>query len=508
MRTRMMLLLAVTIFSIAFFAAAPVILAQVNGKANKVNYGVSATFSVNTVADTPDASPGDGLCADAAGACSLRAAISEANAFPGADTITLPPGTYTQTLAAPNDDANAGGDWDITSVITITGSGEFSCAIEAAASPVVASERVMNVRPGGELTLSRVTVRNGNFSGTMTADTRGAGIENLGVLTLVNVIVRDNQITASSGDPFGAGIYNAGTAMTLNSSAVTGNTVSRQTGGSAYGGGIASTSQTTITITNGYVGDNNAFANGGSAYGGGLYLEGRFDVNISAAVANNNCSGTSGTNGSGVSAISNAGAAVFNATGGNFRNNSGAGSAGGQGVGLYFATTGTATLTATLDGVSVKDNNGTSSGVGIGAALNGGDMTLNIFNSSITNNIGGVVGGGIFVTDAGPQSAGHATVNLTNTSISGNTANNSGGGLALQGSLTGANLNYVTIAGNNAGQGGGIFLAATGTVNMKNSIVGDNAGGTTPDIAGSFVSGDYNHIESTCGSCHNRHNDP
>ncbi len=49
----------------------------------------SELLVVTTVADTPDASPGDGLCADAGGACSLRAAVEEAEGLAGADTITF-----------------------------------------------------------------------------------------------------------------------------------------------------------------------------------------------------------------------------------------------------------------------------------------------------------------------------------------------------------------------------------------------------------------------------------
>ena len=39
-----------------------------------------ATFTVTSTADTPDANPADGVCGDASGACTLRAAISQANA--------------------------------------------------------------------------------------------------------------------------------------------------------------------------------------------------------------------------------------------------------------------------------------------------------------------------------------------------------------------------------------------------------------------------------------------
>ncbi len=44
---------------------------------------------VNSTSDTPDAVPGNGVCADAAGACTLRAAIEEANVRPGKDLITF-----------------------------------------------------------------------------------------------------------------------------------------------------------------------------------------------------------------------------------------------------------------------------------------------------------------------------------------------------------------------------------------------------------------------------------
>ena len=56
--------------------------------------GIQASFSVNTHTMDPDASPGNGICADSAGRCSLIAAVQEANALAGADTITIPAGTY------------------------------------------------------------------------------------------------------------------------------------------------------------------------------------------------------------------------------------------------------------------------------------------------------------------------------------------------------------------------------------------------------------------------------
>ncbi|MEM7273086.1 MAG: right-handed parallel beta-helix repeat-containing protein, partial [Actinomycetota bacterium] len=47
----------------------------------------ATTLTVDSTDDRPDANPGDGTCRTAAGTCSLRAAIDEANALAGPDTI-------------------------------------------------------------------------------------------------------------------------------------------------------------------------------------------------------------------------------------------------------------------------------------------------------------------------------------------------------------------------------------------------------------------------------------
>ena len=52
------------------------------------------TFVVTSTADTPDATPGNGICADSQGRCTLRAALTETNWQPGEDTIHFDlPGT-------------------------------------------------------------------------------------------------------------------------------------------------------------------------------------------------------------------------------------------------------------------------------------------------------------------------------------------------------------------------------------------------------------------------------
>jgi CSLREA domain-containing protein len=197
----------------------------------------AATFVVNTTLDTADVNPGDGVCSDGS-TCSLRAAISEANSLAGADAITLPAGVYTQSLSSGNDDANVGGDWDIAGDLTINGADADTTIVQAAAAPGTAHERVFDIR-SGTVTLNNLTVRNGNFSG-LSASALGAGIENFGNLTLDHCVVTDNRLTPGGG--IGAGVYNQGSALTLESTSVVSNINTSQLGGGNFGVGISSLS--------------------------------------------------------------------------------------------------------------------------------------------------------------------------------------------------------------------------------------------------------------------------
>src|SRR3979411_826381 len=82
----------------------------------------AASFTVNTQSDTKDVNPGDGLCADATGRCSLRAAINESNALPGfpPEIFTLPSGTYKLTL----------GELEILNSLDLNGAGSDSTFID------------------------------------------------------------------------------------------------------------------------------------------------------------------------------------------------------------------------------------------------------------------------------------------------------------------------------------------------------------------------------------------
>jgi CSLREA domain-containing protein len=58
----------------------------------------ASTFVVNSTGDGNDAAVGNGVCATSTNACTLRAAIQEANALPGADAIHFAIGSGLQTI--------------------------------------------------------------------------------------------------------------------------------------------------------------------------------------------------------------------------------------------------------------------------------------------------------------------------------------------------------------------------------------------------------------------------
>ncbi|AFZ24102.1 hypothetical protein Cylst_1845 [Cylindrospermum stagnale PCC 7417] len=133
---------------------------------------------------------------------------------------------------------------------------------------------------------------------------------------------------------------------------------------------------------------------------------------------------------------------------------------------------------------STISNNRANSAGGI---LNQGVGTLNITNSTISNNTagGGGVAGGIW-NDGG-------TLNITNSTISGNNSltNEAGGIWNKSGTTT---LINSTIVGNTANlQGGGIWIQ-NGTVNLNNT---DITGNTAQSGGGIYNSGTFTIADST-----------
>src|SRR2546427_11429775 len=171
----------------------------------------AATFTVNDTADAVDAVPGDGTCATAGSTCTLRAAIQEANAHTGPDTIMLPAGAYLLTIAGQAEDAAATGDLDITDDLTIAGTSTDSTILDGNGI-----DRIFDVfNTASRVEISGLTIRNGNpgpGAGGLSTAGYGGGIYNSSVLALSNVIVTTNTAAVNGG-----GIENHGDITLINS---------------------------------------------------------------------------------------------------------------------------------------------------------------------------------------------------------------------------------------------------------------------------------------------------
>jgi hypothetical protein len=143
---------------------------------------------VDDEGDATDSVPGDGVCATAGGACSLRAAISEANERPTTDTITIAVGVDPElTISGSGDDVNAADDLDVRDHLTLVGNG-------STVSTEMLSQRVIH-HLGGRLVIENLTVAGGRLTST---GGQGAGIRSVGRLELSGVSLVGNTVTGSS----------------------------------------------------------------------------------------------------------------------------------------------------------------------------------------------------------------------------------------------------------------------------------------------------------------------
>jgi CSLREA domain-containing protein len=208
----------------------------------------AATFTVDSNADEVDASPGDGSCSSATGRCTLRAAIQEANTLAGADTINLPAGTYTLTIAGTGEAAATTGDLDIIEDLTLTGAGANATIVDGGAL-----DRVFDLQGGGPANISDITIQNGNVAGI---GEDGGGIRCDGVLTVLNVTVKGNS--AKNGG--GVATSGNGNSSTLTNVTLSGNSADKGGGIHGTGGG------TQTTMTNCTISGNSAASDGGGAF--------------------------------------------------------------------------------------------------------------------------------------------------------------------------------------------------------------------------------------------------
>jgi CSLREA domain-containing protein len=149
------------------------------------------TFTVNTTVDAVDANPGDGICEVTLGAgdCSLRAAVMEANADPGADIVDLGNDRiYRLTLVGPNEDASRTGDLDITDALTITGRSIIDGGN---------NDRVLDAF--APLTLDSTTLTNGHAQATIGNFALGGALRAQAPATLTGVTIENSTSMGGGG---------------------------------------------------------------------------------------------------------------------------------------------------------------------------------------------------------------------------------------------------------------------------------------------------------------------
>jgi CSLREA domain-containing protein len=250
----------------------------------------AAVFSVNSTADQVDADPGDGVCADSAGKCTLRAAIQEANATVAADTVRLRNGLYRLTIPGIDEYGSATGDLNIRHSLTLVGSGASRTIIDGNGL-----DRVFRIdieaAEQGKVNVTSLTIQNGSAAqggGIWSTETavrmkncnilrnRAAGPEAAGggvhlasgSLSLTGCKVRHN-IASGTGFIRGGGMFGSGL-LTINASDVSVNTA-LSTDGAGSAAGISWEGSQALTITGGRIANNHTAGVTG-AYAGGIYV--------------------------------------------------------------------------------------------------------------------------------------------------------------------------------------------------------------------------------------------
>jgi CSLREA domain-containing protein len=234
---------------------------------------LAAQFGVNTTVDQVDANPGDGTCATESGVCSLRAAVQEANALPGPDSVLLPAAPaaerYSLTISGAEEDAAATGDLDVLDDLMLAGTGSGLVVIEGDVT-----DRVFDVFSPATVEITDLVIQDANVVAAA-----GGGIRNAGVLTLRAVTLRDNVAVD------GGGIANLEEgSLTLENCTLSGNAAS------ALGGGLANFDDASATILNTTI-TNNASVSGGSGIHNLALVELRNTI-VAGNSGEKNCTGS------------------------------------------------------------------------------------------------------------------------------------------------------------------------------------------------------------------------
>ncbi len=214
-----------------------------------VGLGGAALSDSTFVVDRPDDVATATACTTTPNDCTLRGAIIAANTTPGADTITVPEGTYSLTMVGTGEDNSATGDLDIREALTIDGAGANAAIVDGGGAAGL-QDRIFHNHGSVSTTISGLTITGGSGSGGIYND--------FGTLSVSDSAISGN--TAS----FGGGIYNRGT-LTVDRSTINDNTAS-ENGGGIYSATDGAFTRFKTTITNSTISGNSATVTGGGVY--------------------------------------------------------------------------------------------------------------------------------------------------------------------------------------------------------------------------------------------------
>jgi uncharacterized repeat protein (TIGR01451 family)/CSLREA domain-containing protein len=460
------------------------------------------TFVVDSTADAVDAAPGDGVCLTADGTCTLRAAIMEANALAGADSIDLSaindplspivltlegvdevigppePGSPAPCAAQISADASIG-DLDITEDLEIFGAGPGLTVIEwlnqSLDDPNV-GDRIFHVQAEPEETVNLVRIadlmiRNGSVGTPNTTDEDN--------VYNCEVSGEPGSIVAWQFKRVGGGIaVGPGAAVFLFEEAEHGpgggggdGGPPTDPGGDEGEGGVLAVEFERLALI-----DNQAGSDGGAILAAAemTILDSVLSGNLSAA---------------------NGGALYLDSP------------TTIQGTLIGTASTDVPYASGAIPVGLVSEPNRAENGGGI---FDTGSHTTHIDASAIVGN--NAIGGG------GIAARALVVINITNTTVSGNTGTDVGGGITTNGTV---NLRNATIANNVAttdapGGGAGLNAFGSGTFVFYNTILANNrveggeaareancgcSGGTALCPTGRMVSTGYNISDESTDTC-------
>ncbi|MEN6449440.1 MAG: choice-of-anchor Q domain-containing protein [Thermoguttaceae bacterium] len=333
-------------------------------------------LSVSNVVTTPTdvVDPSDGLT-------SFREAIEAANATRGDDTITFAPELAGSKIALTHGELPL---TDITGKTTIVGLGADQLAIDGNNA-----SRIFDIAEGVTVDMSGLMLARGNTTNRFGEN--GAGIQNLGTLTITDCTLSGN---ASGGN--GGAISNR-SSLTIVNSVLSGNSTA-YVGGAIYNRGV-------LTIDGCTVSDNaTGTLNDGYGQGGGLYSGNGSVAHVFNTTISGNATGNHGR-------------------GGGVSNDSGA----------------TTLINCTLAGNSAEDGGGFYNSHGIAT----------LANCTVAGNSASLIGGGIHQSTSGADAG---TTRICNTIVAGNTTGSTapdlGGQIQADYSLI-RNIAGATISGAN-----------------------------------------------------------